>query len=306
MSTSPNNSHNSLLSEIKEIEGILDTMRPDALIERFSFEKKLQNARLALEQLEPLERVPETLRLTFRGSPVNASSGISAEFAGKASNAFADAFAAVRAGNNDNLRYMGPIPDKSKYPLMITGTAVGSFGFEMELPLEHDLFDEQVGADQAIETLKSLMRVSAEGNDDEVTELVGEIHPRAVRKVSNFLKLLYQNDAWCGLEFRDDFFKYADIDQLQVSQRRLKEENISRTEETYFGEFQGVLPQSRNFEFKIADEDTILKGKVDDEILDPDILNRDWLHRPVQVVFYVIQVGQGRPKYTLMSLDNIR
>lgn len=298
--------HHSLLSEAREIERMLQELPVEAALERFSLEKRLESAKARLSEMGPVEKIPESLRLTFRGSPVDASSGISAEFAGKASNAFADAFAAVRAGHNDNLRYMGPIPDKTKYPLMITGTAVGSFGFEMELPLDHDLFNEQAAADKAVETLKSLMRISAVGSDEDVAELIGAIHPRAVRKVADFLKVLYQNDAWCGLEFRDDFFKYSDIDQLQTSERRLKEENITRTEESYFGEFQGVLPQGRTFEFKVEGEDVILKGKVDDEIEDPDILNRDWLHRPVQVDFSVIQVGQGRPRFTLMKLDSIR
>lgn len=303
MRTSP---HSSVQSEIDELEKILAALPETSAIERYAFERRLETARQTLEGLSPREQEPEALSLTFRGSPVDASRGISADFAGKASNAFADAFAAVLAGQNDRLRYMGPIPDKSRYPLMITGTAVGSFGFQIELPKDFDLIDELVGADQAVNTLKSLLRVSAEGTDEEVTELVEDIHPRAIRKVADFLDVLHQNDAWCGLEFRDDFFKYSNIEQLEISETRLKAENITRTEETFFGEFQGVLPQGRTFEFKISGDEGIIKGKIDPAIDEPDILNRDWLHKPVQATLSVVQVGQGRPRYTLLSLDNLR
>lgn len=297
--------HSSIFSEIHEIEKILEGLPADAVIKRFAFEKRLENARRSIGELSSIERYPETLRLTFRGSPVDASYGISADFAGKASNAFADAFAAVLAGKSDRLRYAGPIPGKNRYPLLITGVAVGSFGFEIELPKDRELLDDEIGA-ATVNTLKNLMRVSASGSDEEVADLVGEVHPRAVQKVVDFLKILDQNHAWCGLEFRDDFFKYNDIDQLKLSEARLKADNISRTEEVFVGEFQGVLPQSRTFEFSILGEGTIIKGKITEEIEDPDVLNREWLHKRVQAPFAVVQVGTARPRYTLTSLGKLR
>lgn len=298
--------YSSVQSEIDELKKILAGMPEDAVIERYSFEKRLESVMKTLETSPPSDREPEVLQLTFRGSPVETSRGIAADFAGKAANAFAEAFAAVLAGKNNRLRYMGPIPDKSLYPLMITGTAVGSFGFEIEVPKEFDLIGELVGADEAVDTLKALLRVTAEGTDEEVAELIEDIHPRAIRKVANFLDVLHKNDAWCGLEFRNDYFKYRDIEQLEVSERRLKEENINRREETFFGEFQGILPRGRTFEFKVVGEESIIKGKIDPAIEEPDILNRDWLHKPVQATLSVIQVGQGQPKYTLLSLDRLR
>tara|TARA_R110002012_G_scaffold213388_1_gene384520 strand:+ start:1146 stop:2069 length:924 start_codon:yes stop_codon:yes gene_type:complete len=302
MRTSP---HNRIQSEIDEIEKILAGLPEDAVIERYAFQKRLENAQQALKELPSEDLLPEAMKLTFRGTPIDESHGISADFAGKASNAFADAFAAVLAGKNNRLSYMGPIPDKSRFPLMIVGMAVGSFGFEIELPKSIDLIGDQAGAGVAVETLKNLLRVSAIGTDEEVADLVEEVHPRAVRKVSDFLEVLQQNDAWCGIEFRGDFFKYSDVEQLKVSEARLKEENISRTENSFFGEFQGVLPQGRSFEFKVSGERTVLRGKIDDDIEDPDVLNRDWLHQPVQATFSVVQVGQGRPRYTLLDLENI-
>lgn len=294
-----------LQSEINELEMILVNIPGDAVMDRFSFEQRLARAKAELEKLQVPGQAVESLRLTFRGSPVSGSRGIYADFSGKASSAFADAYSAILAGLNSTLNYTGPIPEKTKRPLLITGTAIGSFGFEIELPVDKDLFAEYSGADDAIEKFKKLLRVSAEGTDDEIAEIVQDIHPRAVRKVADFLEVLHQSNAWCGLEFREDYFKYSDLDQLKISEDRLRAENIKEGPETYVGEFQGVLPASRTFEFSIADEHIILRGKIDKGINDPDVLNRNWLHLPVRATFDVLQVGQGRPRFTLASLDQL-
>lgn len=49
----------------------------------------------------------------------------------------------------------------------------------------------------------------------------------------------------------------------------------------------------------------MIRGKVDQGIDEPEVLNREWLHKPVTVTLKVMQVGQGRPRFTLMSLDDL-
>ncbi len=294
-----------LASEVKELESILASIPKENVIQRLAFEERLTSAKSILDHM-PNYQQREKARLTFRGRPVFGSHGITADFGSKATGAFSDAFAAVVAGVNESLRYMGPIPDKTKNQLLITGTAIGSFGFEFELPAQqNDLFPESGKIEEALEMMQALLRVSAEGSDDEVAELVEAIHPRAVKKVADFLGYLVQQQAWCGLEFKGHFFRYQNIEQLQTSTLRLQEENIHERDEEYIGEFQGVLPQGRTFEFKLIDQDGILKGKVDVSINDPDILNREWLHKSVRLRLHVIQVGQGRPRFTLPEMSAI-
>jgi len=295
-----------LASEIKELESIIASIPQENVIERLAFEERLVSAKSVLESL-PAYQQREKARLTFRGRPVFGSHGIAADFGSKAAGAFADAFSAVVAGLNESLRYMGPTPDKAKNQLLITGTAVGSFGFEFELPSQQeDFFPETGKTEEALEKMQMLLRVSAEGSDDEVTELVEAIHPRAVKKVAEFLGYLVQQQAWCGLEFKERYFRYQNIEQLQISADRLQEENIHERDEEYTGEFQGVLPYSRTFEFKLTDQNGILKGKVDIAIGDPNLLNREWLHKPVILKLHVIQVGQGRPRFTLTEMSAVR
>lgn len=287
-----------LSSEIRELEQMLDGIPSTAVIQRISLESRLKSAREALEQELACCR-PSHARLTFRGKPVVGNHGISADFGGKASSAFADAFAAVVAGLNESLQFMGPIPDRAKNQLLITGTATGSFGFEFELPAA-GLFPDQEKTGDALQKIVSLLEASASGSDDDVAELVDAIHPRAVKKISEFLGLLAQNQAWCGLEFRDKRFRFDGFEQLGRSASRLGEDNIKEHSEIYQGEFVGVLPNSRTFEFQASNG--LIKGKIGPSIEDPDLILREWLKRDVTITLSVVQVGQGRPRYTLPSL----
>jgi hypothetical protein len=297
--------HLTLRSEIDEIEKILARLSPANVIKRKAFESRLKSAKKALESMRQTPFAKKA-QLTFRGKPVVGSHGIAVEFGGKAAMTFADAFAAVAAGVRDSLKYMGPIPDRAKNQLLITGTAIGSFGFEFELPAEkEDLLAEESQAEIALKKIRDLMQKSAEGTDDEMSEIVDEIHPRAVSKIRDFLNYLAQQQAVCGIEFEGSFFRYNDTDQLRLSADRLLESNIKEFEEVKFGWFTGILPKDRTFEFTEADSSTVIKGKISPDFDDPDILLSEYYKKKVQVKFSVVQVGQGRPRYRFNSADAI-
>lgn len=295
----------SISSEIRELDELLSAIPIDNVIERMSMEARLQNAKEALAAL-PQQKIMPKVRLTFRGRPVLGSHGISADFGSKAAGAFSDAFSAVVAGLTAGLRNIGPIPNKDKNQLLITGTAIGSFGFEFELPAQPlTLSPEAEKIEEAMNKIQALFRLSAEGSDDEVAEVIEAVHPRAVKKVYEFLDLLVQQQAWCGLEFDDRFFRYANLEKLKLSSHRLRDDNIQEYEEKYQGEIQGVLPAGRTFEFKLSDQASLIRGKIDASIDDPDKLNREWLHKLVTIKLSVMQVGNGRPRFALMSLNDL-
>ena len=301
-------SYIALSSEIKELESLLLEIPTNQIINRIGLQSRLDSAKKAVEGISE-KQLTRKIRLTFRGRPVLGSHGIAADFATTAAGKFIDAVTTVAASFSDTLKYMGPVPDRLKNQLVITGTAIGSFGFEFEIP--HSASDsdgeesEPTNAESAIEKVQDLFRLASEGDNDKIAELVDEIHPRAVKKTADFLDYLSQQDAWCGLEYKNSFFKFKDIGQLQESMYRLREENIRERVEEFSGEFQGILPLSRNYEFKVTDDKWVIKGKIGKAIEDADIINRDFLHKKVRVSFHVVQVGQGRPSYTLPSIESI-
>lgn len=190
------------------------------------------------------------------------------------------------------------------------------FGFEFELPClnaenaidQVDLFPDAPKPENrpevAMEKLEKLLQVAALGSDDDIAELVDEIHPRAVKKTSEFLDYLAEQDAWCAVEFNETIFRFGSVEQVIESAERLRSNNIKEFDETHRGEFQGVLPKSRTFEFKVLDQDHILRGKVGPEIEDADVLNKI-VHKHLTAKFHVIQVGQGTPRFTLQRMADI-
>lgn len=295
-----NEKYVSITSEIHELEDLIADTPEEHVIDRTSLESRLEAVRELLETARKTQKAPKA-KLTFRGKPVFDGHGISADFGAKAAGAFSDAFSMVTAGLTDGLRHIGPIPNRDKNQLLITGTVIGSFGFEFELPAQ----PEPETSEAAMEKIEMLLRLAAEGSDDGIAEVIEAIHPRAVKKVYEFLELLVQHQAWCGLEFGDRRFRYTDFDQIKASSLRLRSDNIQEEEAHYQGEFQGVLPTGRDFEFKPLDQEIPIRGKVDAVIEDPDILNREWLHKPATIKLTVMRVGRGRPRYTLMSLDDV-
>ena len=294
------------ISEIKELDTLLSEIPPNNVIERMSLEARLKSAKTAIAGLVEAELTYKA-RLTFRGKPVFGSHGITADFGVKVAGAFSEAISAIAAGLSGNLQDMGPIPDKQKNQLLITGIAIGSFGFEFELPKPETetLHPDQMHVEKAIKIFQNLLQCAAEGSDDDITELLDEIQPRAIKRTAEFLSCLAQHDAWCALDFRNRSFHFQNLEQLEVSSNRLQENNIHERSENYMGEFQGVLPVSRTFEFRIADQEIVIKGRISQDIEDPDVLNRTYLHKPVKVEMNITQVGKGKPRHTLSSLDKI-
>lgn len=303
-----NQEYLALSSEVREIESILADIPLNDAIERMSFEARLRTVKARLVQLPEQSALVSKAYLTFRGKPVVGSHGIGADFGSKAASLFADAFAVVAAGFQNGLRDTGPIPDKSKHQLLITGTAVGSFGFEFEVPVNavQALFADADDPDDALEKIQHLLQVSSSDNDDAIAELVEAIHPRGVKKVREFMDYLVQQQAWCGLKYQDRVVRYDSWQQLQTASERLREENIVETTQTYRGQLRGTLPDERRFEFQPVGQQDILKGKVDPLFGDMVVLNREWLLRPVEIRLHAIRVGKGKPRLTLRELTEIR
>lgn len=299
--------YKNLSSEVHHLKTLLDQIPQENVIDRLGLENRLKAAEKRLEATNPYH-INKTAKLTFRGSPVIGSEAISANFAAKATKLFSDAVAAVSAGLSGPFNFNGPIPNSNVNQLMITGTAIGSFGFEFELPRvdNFDLCPEQSVVEKAIDGIRDLLETSAQGTDDQLNDLIEEIHPRAVSKIHDFLSFLSEQNAKCGLEFNNKFFRFFDDQQLRRAIDRLDDENIHEVEVSYKGSFRGTLPDSRSFEFRTEIDNDLIKGKISKDIQNPESINIQWLLKPVTAKFTVITIGNSKPKYILRSLQDIK
>ena len=297
------NQYNSLRAEIDTVTNFLEKIPSNRFLERLSFEARLQELKEKLDSVDTL-RINKKAIITFRGKPVYKSQGISADFSGKAIESLNDMVSSVVASLNGKLNYMGVIPDREQHQLMVTGTAVGSFGFEFELPRPKDLFAHRNTAETALADIQKLFELALNGTDEDISSIVSDIHPRAVNKVSDFLGLLQRYESTFAMEYDNRLTRINTADQLNSIINRLANENIKEYTASFQGEFQGFLPNSRTFEFKEVNGD-IIKGKVGLDIEEPGIINRDYLYKKVSINLSAIQFGQAKPKFTLLSLENI-
>jgi hypothetical protein len=199
---------------------------------------------------------------------------------------------------------MGPIPNRNESRLLITGTALGSFGFELEeAPVGDQLdFGEEAVAGQALELTQNLLRGTL-GTDDELADSAVATDPRAITAVRSFLELLATNEAVCALQYNDKVFQFNDVGEVRRGVERLSQENLLEEEAHLTGEFQGVLPKSRSFEFKIAESQEIIRGKVIAAIASPDQINNH-LNESITIDVLATRVGTGKPRYVLLRLPD--
>ncbi len=292
-----------LIAERATLRSMIERMPAEAVIDRMSFEARLNKIESELSATDHAPRQPASSRITFRGRPVIGSHGVFAEFGSKAMAAFSETVVVLAASHAGPLASMGPIPNREQYQLLITGTALGSFGFEVEeRQPEASLFDDETALALAMAQTIELLR-SVGGTDDELTEAVAGVDPRAIRELRNLLELLAQNEAVCNLEFRDRSAGFCDVAQVRRGLERLAQENIHEEEHSFFGEFQGVLPKRRTFEFKVAMDGDVIVGKIAAAIEDPDVLNQH-LHKPVEIMVTATRLGTGRPRYVLHQMPN--
>lgn len=290
-----------LLAERTFLQRLLAKTPATARLTRMSDEARLRKVEAQLAALPADERTPARARLTFDGVPVIRSHGIFADFGMKAVSSFTEAVASVAASLSAPLAAMGPIPNRDQNQLLITSTAVGSFGFELEeYRAEQLALEEASPVATALERTQALLQ-STLGNDDDLADIASETDPRALDKVRTFLKVLADNSAVCALQYGGSGVRFTDVGQVSRSLARLAADNLHESEEQLRGEFVGVLPNSRSFEFRLASDGQIIRGKVSPRVQNVDTIN-DHLHSAVQIYVTRTQVGNGRPRYLLTQM----
>jgi len=290
-----------LLGEQKFLRERLAELPQGAQIMRISTESRLRSIEETLVQAPADQVEPARVRLTFNGRPVIRNHGVFAEFGMNATKAFADCVALIAASLTGPLSATGPIPNRDQNQLLITSTAVGSFGFELEeyVGEQLDLLEAETPLARALEVAQELLQ-STQGTDDDLADSAAATDPRAVAAVRGFLETLASNEAVCALEYRGKTFRFSDVGAVRRGLARMGQDNLREEKQVLEGEFRGVLPKSRRFEFQPAGTEEILGGKVGPAVEDVEELN-ERLHQPACITVMMTRVGNGRPRYVLLA-----
>lgn len=292
-----------LRSEIGTLEQFLADLTDDDVIERLGLEHRLSQARERLAAVEGQPQ-PKPLPMTFRGRPVDGSRSIDATFASKAVKAFVEATDTVAASLVEDLKGRGRLPGTTDRSLRIIDTARGSFGFELELPPPQAIEPTQAGlfpaapepidpyADAITTTLKLLDQAATE-DEDAISDLVAEVHPRAAAKVRAFAKVLNDHEALFAVAFEGRQVRLDTEAQVRRVVDSLADEDISENNETHAGTLLGVLPESRAFEARLTDG-AIIHGKIDRAVHDIIGFKAQWEGNEASLALRVIRVRANR------------
>lgn len=245
---------------------------------------------------------PAKAIVTYRGAPVRGVHGMVAEFGSVATGKFADAVAAIAASISGVLNDFGPIPNRAQNQILITGTALGSFGFEFEEALSVDAqlpLEGTTSVSQAFELVAELLEASTK-SDEELSEPASRLGTRALATVSEYLDKLIAYEAFCSVSTRDHSFSFSSVDQVRISRSRLSVENITERDVNFDGQFLGAFPAERRFEFRTT-EGVVIHGRIAAAIEDPAVINAN-LNRSFKITVSARTVGNGRPRYTISAL----
>ena len=242
------------------------------------------------------------MRLTFRGKPVVGSRGLLADFGAATVKAFADAVAVVGASRNSSLKFRGAIPQKKKYGLLITGTASGSFGFDLEETSGDDRFPQLSPVGPAVKRTISILE-AAVGIDDEVLlDTVSDAHPRALGAIRTFLKKMAAQEATCALEFKGRTLRFSDVGEVRRVEKRLGSDHVLDEEQQMTGRFLGILPAKRRFEFRNEDTGRVVSGRIDPALEDAGAIN-EILNRLTRITVVARRVGSAGSRYVLLAYE---
>lgn len=294
------NSQN-LQSEKKVVEQFLAEIPESRIIERNSWLARLQSLEAQIEA-EQKRVIPARTAITYRGRPVWGSRGISASFGLLATRAYTNAVQQVAAAWNriEPLRERGSVPGAKNFDLLITGAAFGSFGFEIEERVEDQLsLGEKTVVAQALLKTQELLQ-SSTGSDDELTEAVNGVDGRAIQALRAFLKILATNEVTCALETEERRFQFEQMSEVTRSFVRLEAKNIQREEVFLEGEFEGLLPTPRTFEFRLKGSGEVVVGKINPAVAEIAEINNH-LHQSARVRAISHRVGNGKARYVLVQ-----
>jgi hypothetical protein len=139
------------------------------------------------------------------------------------------------------------------------------------------------------------------GTNDELADSAASTDPRVIAAIRESLDLLASNEAVFALEYGDHVVCFRDVGDVRWAVQRLSQDNLREEGATLFGEFQGVLPEGRRFEVRMAERGEVIRGNIGPAVGDADAINK-CLHRPVQINVHATRVGSGRPRYVLLTL----
>ncbi len=264
-----------------------------------------------IEVLDCDEENP-SLIFSLSGKPVKETNTIDAEFAGAILNSFVklvkvaikhlQIFTSVL---KDGVRQDGFL---SKYDLLLSGTAPGSFSFRILTQSKEVYLFENNSILPAVDSIIGLLDSSLKLNDDQFLEYIKK-HPTAeVFKLKELLSLSSNAEAYFTITHNSNQFKFRNTEEVKLSLSKFDISPVQEYEEEVRGAFLGVLPKSKSFEFKdtLEEKERVITGKFDKSIEQSQLedFNQVKLLKECLVTFKVYPEKKTN-KFSVKTMDDI-
>ena len=294
-----------LRADLAKLDRLLSMTPASEVIDRMGLEYRRSQVQAELEANPPPPRWPASAHLSFNGKPVVDRQGIYADFAGVAMDAFAKAVTSLAASQQGPLGERGVIRNQEDYRLLVTGTSLGSFGFEIEEAQDQhtSYITDESPVGLAIGQAKGILE-SLVGDEEMIAEAIADTDERALNDLRGFLKVMADSEAVCSLSFKNAAFRFRDVGQVRRGLASLEQDNLHEGDREMVGHFQGFLPQGRRAEFVERDAGEVLSCRVDRAMDNADAIN-GILAQPVHVKTHYRQVGTSRRRYVITGYDLI-
>ncbi len=295
--------HLHLVSERTALRRMFAQTTEEEVIERAGLTARLEEIDEELADAQVDLREPTRIELTFAGEPVEGSRSIEAQFGGRAVSLFTEAVALTAAGySGEQLPPGGPIPGARDRRLRIVGAAVGSFGFELELPLPEPGIPEG-HPDPETEALKATLTTlerALTGDEEGLSESLSTIDLRATRKLGEFVTLSLNRRALFSVRFEGRRLVVPDHAATSRAAAALRPDDVKQQTVTFRATLTGLRPSKPDFECTREDGGGVLFGPVDRKADLPRI--QTLLQQSALFRFRETRVRKAQARYVLLGV----
>ena len=263
-----------LMGEAASLQALLNRLGERDILNRMSLEARLKTIREEINSYKADHRTAADVALIFDGDPVQGSSSIDADFAGRSLLNYQELITKQVALAAGELAARGPIPQDARDAarMNVTSLVHGSFGFVLQEARadEPGLFDSPVK--HAVEQVSDLLTEVTDASGVKFAERLQELDVRTFNALKKFVDGVYKANASFRIAERDRELKF-DVSSLGRAYERLRDTDVSETEETIIGELLGLVPIQRRFELRRKDNGEVIQGRVS-QMLSADYLER--------------------------------
>jgi hypothetical protein len=248
--------------------------------------------------------------LMFEGGPVRASEEIRLAFATKMLDQYQSFVGTIAAEKGGAIvAAKGHLPGGFTSRLFIKDMLRGSVGFLLQEPeppqssLVPSVLKEAI--DEASHALEDL----ASGTNEQFQTRIDSLSPRAVNAVKKIVKTLSEAGAEVKIVGSDAEVK-LDSDKVAGLNARLNELELLESNEHISGMLLGILPDRRQYEFKIGEDGPVIYGPVSEDLDESYLSNPTFaasiLLKPVVAHFLVIRkVRSGQMQSEQRVLERV-